>query len=128
MVMPNTERVRLALDHLRDGLQPVCEETWSGFYGDDWLNVVNSRLHHPEQKPSLRDVAFLFKGMKATWNETFGHGFSPAIRSLVFELTERAQHLGTPGRVLDRRHGPGARLHGAGARRVRQRSTSAEDP
>src|SRR4051794_5448127 len=88
MVMPNPERVRLALDHLRDGLQPVCEQTWSGFYGDDWLNVVNNRLNHPDQKPSPHDVAFLFKGMKATWNETFGHHYSPGVRSWVFELTE----------------------------------------
>ena len=26
--------------------------------------------------------------MKATWSEVFGHGFSPAIRSLVFELAD----------------------------------------
>jgi hypothetical protein len=88
MVMPNPERVRLALDHLRDGLQPVCEQTWSGFYGDDWLNVVNNRLNNPDRNPSTSDVAFLFKGMKATWNETFGHHFSPGVRSWVFELTE----------------------------------------
>ena len=88
MVMPNTDRVTKALDLLRDGLRPKCEETWSGFFGDDWLDVVNSRLHNPEASPKTSDVAFLFKGMKATWNDVFGHGFPPAIRSLVFELSD----------------------------------------
>lgn len=88
MVMPNNERVARALDLLRDGLRPKCEETWQGFFGDDWLSVVNSRLHSPESSPRASDVAFLFKGMKGTWNEVFGHGFGPAIRSLVFELSD----------------------------------------
>lgn len=88
MVMANTERIAKALDLLRDGLRPKCEETWKGFYGDDWLAQVNGRLHNPETSPTTADVAFLFKGMKATWNEVFGHGFPPAIRSLVFELSD----------------------------------------
>ena len=88
MVMANTERISKALDLLRDGLAPKCEETWQGFYGDDWLEKVNQQLHNPERSPSTADVAFLFKGMKATWNELFGHGFAPAIRSLVFELSD----------------------------------------
>ena len=33
MVMPNSDRVSKALDLLRDGLEPKCEETWSGFFG-----------------------------------------------------------------------------------------------
>ena len=86
--MANTERIARSLDLLRDGLQPKCEETWQGFYGDDWLNIVNGKLHNPERQPSTSDSAFLFKCMKVTWNEVFGHGFPPAIRSLVFELAE----------------------------------------
>ena len=88
MVMANTERISRALDHLRDGLGPKCEETWQGFFGDDWIDQVNSRLHHPDTNPSTNDVAFLLKGMKVTWNDVFGHGFPLAIRSLVFELAE----------------------------------------
>jgi predicted AAA+ superfamily ATPase len=88
MVMPNTDRITKALDLLRDGLRPKCEETWSGFFGDDWLEIVNGRLHNPEASPNTTDVAFLFKGMKATWSDVFGHGFPPAIRSLVFELSD----------------------------------------
>jgi hypothetical protein len=28
---------------------PKCEETWEGFYGDDWLDTVNQKLHNPER-------------------------------------------------------------------------------
>ncbi|MDE0115147.1 MAG: DUF499 domain-containing protein [bacterium] len=88
MVMANTERIARALDLLRDGLRPKCEDTWRGFYGDGWLEAVNGRLHTPERSPSVEDAAFLFKGMKATWQEVFGHGFPPAIRALVFEVAD----------------------------------------
>ncbi len=88
MVMANTERVAKALDLLRDGLGPACEATWRGFYGDGWLQQVNSRLHHPDRQPSVGDSAFLFKGMKATWNEVFGHALGPSVRSLVFEVSD----------------------------------------
>jgi hypothetical protein len=88
MVMANTERVSKALDLLRDGLRPKCEETWAGFYGDGWLDAINAQMHKPESDPSTSDIAFLFKGMKATWNDLFSHGFPQAIRSLVFELAD----------------------------------------
>ncbi|MCY4135752.1 MAG: DUF499 domain-containing protein [bacterium] len=88
MVMANTERIARALDLLRDGMRPKCEDTWQGFYGDGWLETVNSRLHTPDRNPSTEDAAFLFKGMKATWQEVFGHGFPPAIRALVFEVAD----------------------------------------
>jgi len=88
MVMANTERISRALDLLRDGLRPKCEDTWRGFYGDGWLEAVNGRLHTPERSPSTEDAAFLFKGMKATWQEVFGHGFPPAVRALVFEVAD----------------------------------------
>ena len=88
MVMANTERVAKALDLLRDGLGPACEATWRGFYGDGWLQQVNSRLHHPDREPSVGDAAFLFKGVKATWNEVFGHALGPSVRSLVFEVSD----------------------------------------
>lgn len=88
MVMANTERIARALDLLRDGLRPKCEDTWQGFYGDGWLETVNGGLHTPDRNPSTEDAAFLFKGMKATWQEVFGHGFPPAIRALVFEVAD----------------------------------------
>ena len=88
MVIANTERVAKSLDLLRDGLGPACEATWRGFYGDGWLQQVNSRLHHPDRQPSIGDSAFLFKGIKATWNEVFGHALGPSVRSLVFEVSD----------------------------------------
>ena len=88
MVMANTERISKALDLLRDGLRQECEDTWRGFYGEGWLQSVNGRLHAPDRNPSTEDAAFLFKGMKATWPEVFGHGFPPAVRSLVFEVSD----------------------------------------
>ena len=88
MAITNRESISKALELLRDGLRPKCEDTWRGFYGSGWLGIVNSRLHIPDRHPTTGDVAFLFKAMKATWNETFGHGFPPAVRSLVFELSD----------------------------------------
>ena len=88
MVMANKERVSRSLDLLRDGLGPKCAGTWEAFFGPDWLEVVNSRLHNPVPSPKMSDAAFLFKGIKGTWNEVFGHGFPPAVRSLVFEVAD----------------------------------------
>lgn len=88
MALTNSERIAKALSLLRDGLRPKCEEVWSSFYGSGWLQVVNSRLHVPEHNANPGDVAFLFKGMKATWKETYGHLFGNAIRALVFELSD----------------------------------------
>ncbi len=88
MVMANTERIAKALDLLRDGLRPKCEETWQGFYGDDWLQNVNQRLHNPLHEPSSDDAAFLLTGIKLTWNEVFGHGFPAGVRSMVFEIAD----------------------------------------
>ena len=109
MVMANTERISRALDLLRDGLRPKCEETWQGFYGDDWLQTLNQRLHNPQTNPSTDDAAFLLTGVKVTWNEVFGHGFPAAVRSLVFEVAEarnkwaHQQSMSTDdtGRALD---------------------------
>ena len=66
MVMANTERISKALDLLRDGLRPKCEETWQGFYGDDWLQTVNQRLHNPQRVPSTdnSDCDFLVSFVK----------------------------------------------------------------
>ena len=88
MVMANKERISRSLDLLRDGLAPKCAATWEGFFGPDWLEAVNGRLHNPAQSPNMSDAAFLFKGVKGTWNEVFGHGFTPAVRALVFEVAD----------------------------------------
>jgi predicted AAA+ superfamily ATPase len=86
--MANSERMQRALDVFRDGLLPACEQTFAAFYGDDWVAAVNQRSNHPESTPSKTDVAFLLKSMKITWNDVWGNGFAPTIRSLVFEVAD----------------------------------------
>ncbi len=87
MVMANTERIAKALILLRDGLSPRCEAAWQRLYGDNWLQSVNSKLRKPDRNPTTDDVAFLCNGIKATWDEVFGREHSPAVRSLVFEIS-----------------------------------------
>lgn len=88
MVMPNPERFRRALDHFRDGLRPALEQTWVAFYGEEWLTKVNELLRTPEPNPTTNDVAFLLKGLKATWDDIWRHQFAPSIRNLVFEVAD----------------------------------------
>ncbi len=85
MAITNNEIISKALDLLRDGLAPKCEETWKGVYGGGWLKSIGRLLLPPEREPSTTDVSFLLKAMKATWNDVFGRAFHPSVRSLVFE-------------------------------------------
>lgn len=99
MEMTNSERVDRALDLLRDGLAPACEDAWQRHFGNDWLRQVNSRLQGPERYPTTKDPAFLFKGIKATWDDVFRRRFRPFVRSLVFEVSDarnRWAHKNTP--------------------------------
>ncbi len=88
MVMANSERVGKALDLLRDGMRPKCEQTWEGFFGQEWLHAVNHRLHNPLSNPTTKDIQFLFNGMKGTWSDVFAHGFGPDVRGWVFDLAK----------------------------------------
>ncbi|KLR61150.1 putative ATPase (AAA+ superfamily) [Actinobacteria bacterium IMCC26207] len=88
MSMTNKERISKSLDLLRDALGPRCAEIWAGKYGEDWLNTVNGKLRTPDANPAMTDVAFLFKGLKVTWDEAFRDEFAAATRALVFELGE----------------------------------------
>ena len=85
--MSNNARVGKALELLRDGLAPKCEEVWKGYYGGGWLKTIARTQHTPTRDPSTRDISFLLGAIKGTWNEVFTHhGFPPAVRSLVFEV------------------------------------------
>ena len=88
MVMANTERIQKALDHFRDGLKPAVIETYESRYGANWLESVGSQMHHAEANPSLDDVAFLLKTMKATWNSVWHEVLGPAVRAMVFEVAD----------------------------------------
>lgn len=88
MVMANTERIQKALDHFRDGLKPAVVETYESRYGTNWLESVGAQMHHAEANPSLDDVAFLLKTMKATWNSVWHEVLGPAVRAMVFEVAD----------------------------------------
>ena len=88
MVMPNNERVGRGLDAVRDGLLPVCEAAWKAAYGEDWLNVVNSRDSHPSGTPDPSDLAFLLKGMQNTWQEVWRHQLGQGERAFTSELRD----------------------------------------
>ncbi len=83
MAVSNHERVGQALNQLRDGIKPGLERAWRGLYGLSWMGEVNSRLHQPDHSPSADDLAFLLKGMQATWNHAFGKVLPHQTRSYV---------------------------------------------
>ena len=41
MSQTNAERMQKALGFLGQGLTPYCEDTWKGFYGDDYDKDVS---------------------------------------------------------------------------------------
>ena len=104
MVMPNNERIDRALRHLRDGLRPKCEDTWQGFFGDDWLDQVNQKLHNPERKPTTEDAAFLFKRAQGDMEDIFSHAFSPRDFNYVHELAEARNKWAHQGTFLQTTH------------------------
>ena len=85
MVMANHERLQKCLIELRDGIKPLCEQTWAGYYGDDWLATVNGKLRYPDTNPAADDLAFLLKGISSTWMELWKHQFGQAERNLISE-------------------------------------------
>lgn len=88
MAMSNHERVGKALTLLRDGIRDPLEKLWKANFGDGWVEAVNGRLYHPDQAPDPDDLAFLLKGMDATWGEFFKQVFGKAERSYVILLRE----------------------------------------
>ena len=72
MAVSNHDRVGQAINLLRDGIEPEVERVWRALYGPNWVREVNSLLYQPDQSPSSDDLAFLLKGMQATWKPIFG--------------------------------------------------------
>lgn len=87
MVIANHERLQTCLMELRDGLKSYCERTWYGFYGNEWLSIVNNKLRHPDHNPSSEDLAFLLKGISSTWHEVWRHHFGQGERNWISEMT-----------------------------------------
>lgn len=88
MAISNHERVGKALTLLRDGIRPALERAWSSTFGEQWLQSVNRELFQPDRTPDPDDLAFLLKGMEATWNQLFKKVFSKSERSYVVLLRD----------------------------------------
>lgn len=86
MAITNNERVGKALDALRDGIRPSCEQSWQAKYGADWIAVVQERDNHGQGVGDPNDLAWLLKGMHNTWQEVWKFQFGPTERSYSGEL------------------------------------------
>ena len=86
MAMTNHERVGRALTLVRDGIRPEVERIWRSRFGMRWMERVNQRLHHRDRFANPDDLAFLLKGMDATWDQLFRDTLSRATRSYLHLL------------------------------------------
>ena len=76
MATSQRDIVDRGLVELRNALKPICERSWSGRYGSQWLTVVNGKLKRPDHDPSTDDPAFLLKGIIRTWDDVWSDGDS----------------------------------------------------
>ena len=86
MAVTNHERVGRALTLVRDGIRPEVERIWRTRFGMRWLEKVNQRLHHRDRLANPDDLAFLLKGMDATWDQFFRDTLSRSTRSYLHLL------------------------------------------
>ena len=86
MAITNHERVGKALTLVRDAIRPEVERIWRTRYGMRWLEKVNQRLSHQDRFANPDDLAFLLKGMDATWDQFFRDTLSRATRSYLHLL------------------------------------------
>ena len=86
MAISNHERVGKALTLVRDAIRPQVERTWRTRFGMRWMEKVNQRLHHRDRFANPDDLAFLLKGMDATWDQFFRDTLSRATRSYLHLL------------------------------------------
>ena len=86
MAVTNHERVGKALTLVRDAIRPEVEQTWRGQFGHQWVQQVSGRIHHHGIPSSPDDLAFLLRGMDATWDQFFRHTQSRSTRSYLHLL------------------------------------------
>ncbi len=86
MAISNHERVGKALTLVRDAIRPEVERIWRTRFGMRWLDRVNQRLHHQDRFANPDDLAFLLKGMDATWDQFFRDTLSRTTRSYLHLL------------------------------------------
>ena len=95
MAVTNHERVGRALTLVRDAVHPEVERIWRTRFGIRWLEQVNKRLPHRDRHADPDDLAFLLKGMDATWDQFFRDTLSRSTRSylhLLWEARNRWAH------------------------------------
>ncbi len=88
MAVTNHERVGKALTLVRDAIRPEVEQTWRGQFGNKWVQQVSGRIHHHGGPTSPDDLAFLLRGMDATWDQFFRQTQSRSTRSYLHLLWE----------------------------------------
>ena len=115
MAITNQERVGKAMESLKDGLAPFAAREFDNRFKDEAIRELQHILGEPvrdrEHSFHNMDAAALLKVMWDSWNDVYRDTLGHAERSLVSELRDVPQPLGTPGAILQRRHLPGARLH-----------------
>jgi predicted AAA+ superfamily ATPase len=91
---PNAERVRKALDLLKDGLAPYVERELRAAYRDQWENVVTSYQGRPMSSAAVQasvaslDTTALVGLMLDHWDAVFKQKLGPFERSLLHELRQ----------------------------------------
>ena len=86
MAVTNHERVNKALNLVRDAIRPQVERAWRGQFGHRWVQEVRGRIHHHSGPASADDLAFLLRGMDATWDQFFRQTQSRSTRSYLHLL------------------------------------------
>ena len=90
MAINNHERIRKALELLRDGLAPFVEREFENRYPGQAVEEANQFVRNPSHRtdtPILeRDVVGLLMLMWNAWNEVFRQTLGFAERSLVSEI------------------------------------------
>ena len=123
MAITNHERVGKALELLKAGLAPFVEREFKAKYWQRLgvrgagLSVGDDRLDWQEADRRMGCCRACSWLMWEAWNEVFRKTLGQAERSLVSETARRAQQVGAPGGLLQRRRLPRARLRRAAADR-----------
>lgn len=82
MNMNNRARVDEGLMLVRDAIRPGLEQAWRTRFGNRWLEKVDG-LTHGDHIANPNDIAFLLKGIEATWNQFFRKRFDRKTRTYL---------------------------------------------
>ncbi len=90
MAMTNHERIGKALELTRDGLRGPVENAMRTLYGDNWEHSVGGPTGPHAPMPGSHDLSLLLSGILSppAWERVWSRQFSPAHRSLVFEVRD----------------------------------------